>query len=419
MITINMLSTADNVPGQGVGSAYEEQVALVKKCKKFKVRINDPRDADIIHCHTVDLWNYFRMVNTKGTSVCYVHFLPDTLDGSIVLPGVAFSVFKEYVTIFYNSADHLVVVNPTFIEKLTEFGIDRDKITYIPNYVSKDTFYEEPKEKILKTRNEYGIKEDAFVVLGVGQVQTRKGVLDFIDVAKRNKDVTFVWCGGFSFGKITDGYDELKEVCENPPENVKFVGIIDRSKMNDMYNMADMLFMPSYNELFPMSILEAVNSHKPILLRDLDLYKDILFGKYLKGNNNDDFSFYINKLKTDKKLYKHCQEDSQAISEFYSKEHVLNMWIDFYTSIVKEKPKKKTVLTTNITDLIYTDTIFDPESNAQKKLIDAKRKRRKKRAAEIKKRHKKLAAETKKLKKLREKKKKDNDKLFYPFNIDK
>ena len=48
--------------------------------------------------------------------------------------------------------------------------------------------------------------------------------------------------------------------------------------------MADLLLMPSYNELFPMSILEAVNSEKPVLLRDLDLYRGILFGKYLYGN---------------------------------------------------------------------------------------------------------------------------------------
>ena len=73
-------------------------------------------------------------------------------------------------------------------------------------------------ENILK----YNISNDAFVVLGVGQVQTRKGVMDFIDVANKMPDTTFVWCGGFSFGRITDGYDELKKVYENPPKNVSF-----------------------------------------------------------------------------------------------------------------------------------------------------------------------------------------------------
>lgn len=331
-ISINMLSSADKVAGQGVGSAYLEQVSLVRDGASdlFDIYINSHKKCDIVHVHTVDLWNYFKM--RKGVSVCYVHFLPDTLDGSIKLPKFAFNVFKKYVTKFYNKADHLVVVNPIFIDDLVKFGIDRKKITYIPNYVSRDKFY---KKDVSDIRKKYNISDDAFVVLGVGQVQTRKGVVDFIDVANKMPDTTFVWCGGFSFGRITDGYEELKKIYENPPKNVIFTGIVPREEMNDMYNMADVLFMPSYNELFPMSILEAINSSKPLLLRDLDLYRDILFEKYLKGNNNDEFVSKLNDLKNDKKIYSKYSKLSNEISEFYSKEHVLEIWKEFYQSIVK------------------------------------------------------------------------------------
>lgn len=331
-ISINMLSSADKVAGQGVGSAYLEQVNLVREGASdlFDIYINSHKKCDIVHVHTVDLWNYFRM--NKGVSVCYVHFLPDTLDGSIKLPRFAFNVFKKYVTKFYNKADHLVVVNPIFIDDLVKFGIDREKITYIPNYVSREKFYKKDASLI---RKKYNISKDAFVVLGVGQVQTRKGVMDFIDVANKMPDTTFVWCGGFSFGRITDGYDELKKIYENPPKNVIFTGIVPREEMNDMYNMADVLFMPSYNELFPMSILEAINSSKPLLLRDLNLYKDILFEKYMKGTNNDEFVSKLNDLKNDKKLYDKYSKLSNEISEFYSKEHVLEIWKEFYQSIVK------------------------------------------------------------------------------------
>lgn len=331
-ISINMLSSADKVAGQGVGSAYLEQVNLVREGASdlFDIYINSHKKCDIVHVHTVDLWNYFKM--NKGVSVCYVHFLPDTLDGSIKLPKFAFNVFKKYVTKFYNKADHLVVVNPIFIDDLVKFGIDREKITYIPNYVSREKFYKKDASLI---RKKYNISNDAFVVLGVGQVQTRKGVMDFIDVANKMPDTTFVWCGGFSFGRITDGYDELKKIYENPPKNVIFTGIVPREEMNDMYNMADLLFMPSYNELFPMSILEAINSSKPLLLRDLDLYKDILFEKYMKGTNNDEFVSKLKDLKNDKKLYDKYSKLSNEISEFYSKEHVLEIWKEFYQSIVK------------------------------------------------------------------------------------
>lgn len=335
-IKINMLSNADKVDGQGVGSAYLEQVSLIRDELKddFEVVINDSKPADIIHCHTILPKYLWKMKRNKGVNVAYVHFLPDTLDGSIRLPKFALKVFKRYITYFYNTADYLIVVNPIFIEDLVSFGIKREKIQYIPNYVSKETFYKESDAKIKETKIKYGIQEDAFVVLGVGQVQTRKGVKDFIEVAKALPQLTFVWAGGFSFGKITDGYEELSEIYNNPPQNVKFLGIIPRLDMNDVYNIANVLFMPSYNELFPMAILEAINSQKPLLLRDLDLYKDILFEKYLKDVNNEGFIHKIEELRENQELYQDYSQYSHEISEYYSQDNVKDIWKKFYQSIV-------------------------------------------------------------------------------------
>lgn len=334
-IKINMLSSADKVAGQGVGSAYLEQVQLVKEKLSdiFDVTINGGIKYDIMHHHTVDPINYIKMKLTKGVNVAYVHFLPDTLDGSIKLPRIFFGVFKKYVTKFYKNADHLVVVNPIFKKDLIEYGIDENKITYIPNYVSKDKFYLKSEKEIKEIKRRYDIPSNKFIVLGVGQVQTRKGVKDFVEVAKQNPDLYFVWCGGFSFGKITDGYQELKAIWENPPQNVKFLGIIPREEMNDIYNICDVLFMPSYNELFPMSILEAVNLNKPILLRNLELYEDILFHKYIMGKNNEEFSSNLKKLSKDKEFYNEASNNSKYISNYYSKEHVSEIWKNFYLDI--------------------------------------------------------------------------------------
>lgn len=336
-IKINMLSSADKVAGQGVGSAYLEQVNLIKEGapELFEVYINSHKKTDIIHCHTIDLQNYFKMLFTKKPKIAYVHFLPHTLDDSIKLPKFIFNIFKKYVIWFYKKANYLVVVNPIFIDELVKYNINKDKIIYIPNYVNKKDFYKKSDKENLKIRKKLNIDKDKFVVLGVGQIQTRKGVTDFIKCAYELPNIEFVWCGGFSFGKITDGYDELKKIVDNPPKNVKFLGIVPRSEMNDMYNMADLLFMPSYNELFPMSILEASNSHTPVLLRDLELYKDILFNKYVKGNNALEFIKEIKKLSTDKDYYNKSVNYSKDISEFYDKDHVLEMWKNFYLKIHK------------------------------------------------------------------------------------
>ena len=345
-IRINMLSQATSVDGQGVGSAFIEQVALVKECEDiFEVEINSPKgNFEIYHMHTVNP-RYRMRFNKHHVNVAYVHFIPSTLDGSIKMNKLFFSVFKKYVISTYRAADEIVVVNPSFIPPLVDLKIPRENITYIPNFVDHEKFHKISEEERNALRDKYGIAHDAFVVMGCGQVQTRKGVLDYVEVAKRNPDKIFVWAGGFSFGKMTDGYKELKAIMDNPPENVKFIGIIPRAEMNGIFNMCDLLFMPSLSELFPMSILEAVNSAKPVLLRDLELYEEILFKDkdcYAVGSNVDEFDAQVKKLASDKSYYEHYSKGSVVISDFYSKEHVKNFWREYYPSILEKwKDKKK------------------------------------------------------------------------------
>lgn len=344
-LRINMLSQATSVDGQGVGSAFLEQVALVKECDDiFEVEVNSKKhNFHIHHMHTVNP-TYRMRLNKHHVNVAYVHFIPSTLDGSIKLNKAFFTIFKKYVISTYKKADEIVVVNPAYIPPLVDLGIKKENITYIPNFVDHEKFHLLNEEERNKIRDKYQIPHDKFVVLGCGQVQTRKGVLDYVEVAKRNPDKMFVWAGGFSFGKLTDGYKELKAIMDNPPDNVKFIGIIPRTEMNDIFNMSDVLFMPSLSELFPMSILEAVNSFKPVLLRDLDLYEEILFKDkdcYAIGKNVDEFDQEIKHLASDKSYYEKYSEGSKIISEFYSKEHVKNLWREYYPRVFKKWASKK------------------------------------------------------------------------------
>lgn len=337
--TINMVSQATSVKGQGVGSAYLEQVRLVREglSDKFEVFENVRMTADITHYHTI---NPSFFINKKrrcknGTSVCYVHFLPSTVDESLKLPKPARAIFYKYMIKFYSIMDHLVVVNPYFIDALEEYGIPRDRVTYIPNYVDTDKFHPLSKEKKAKIRQKLHIPEDKFTVMCAGQLQVRKGIFDFLECAKRLPDVQFVWAGGFSFGRLTDGYDELREIVKNPPKNVKFLGIVDREKMNLVYNAADVMFLPSFDELFPMTILEAMCVNIPILLRDIPIYNNILFDFYYRENDVDGFVRALEKLRDDKEYYRKGCENAKRGNEFYEKKHVLKMWDDFYTSILK------------------------------------------------------------------------------------
>ena len=93
--------------------------------------------------------------------------------------------------------EHLVVVNPMFIEDLVAAGIPREKVTYIPNFVNKEKWHPLPAEQVAQLRKEMDLAEDQFVVIGAGQVQKRKGIDDFIRLAEELPEITFIWAGGF------------------------------------------------------------------------------------------------------------------------------------------------------------------------------------------------------------------------------
>ena len=110
-IHINMLSGAEAAKGQGVASAYREQVNLIKQLDDFDVEINSrSSDFDIYHIHSPNLKYRLRM-NKKHLNIMYVHFIPAKNHESIKLPKLAEKIFDWYVENLYRKADELVVVN--------------------------------------------------------------------------------------------------------------------------------------------------------------------------------------------------------------------------------------------------------------------------------------------------------------------
>ena len=96
-LRINMLSSAETVKGQGVASAFREQVTLIQEMNDdFSVEINSKSsEFDIYHIHTVDLKYKLRM-NKKHLNIMYVHFVPSKNDGSLKLPKLFNWIFNKY-----------------------------------------------------------------------------------------------------------------------------------------------------------------------------------------------------------------------------------------------------------------------------------------------------------------------------------
>ncbi|NLR10559.1 MULTISPECIES: glycosyltransferase family 4 protein [Lactobacillaceae] len=339
MLKINMFSKADSVKGQGVGSAYNELMNLLATRLKddFQVTVNRYGRVDLTHYHTINPTYYLStFLPGRGRKIGYVHFLPETLEGSLKIPQPFRSLFYKYVIAFYRRMDHIVVVNPTFIPKLVAYGIPADRVTYIPNFVSRKEFYPVDADQKLALRQQYGYGAQKFTVLGIGQIQERKGLFDFIKLARNNPQIQFIWAGGFSFGRMTDGYAALKKVVDDPPANLSFPGIVPRERLVDYYNLADLFLLPSFNELFPMSVLEAFSTGTPVLLRDLDLYQAIIAGDYQPAQDYDEMNAQLHSLPNDPAALAHWRQQSLAAADRYSEEHLTEIWREFYTQQAKE-----------------------------------------------------------------------------------
>lgn len=341
MIHINMLTRADAVKGQGVMSATEEQISLVTEgLQGYEITTNGSimKPYDMTHLHTINPEFYLTAMGAgkQHPIIASVHFLPETLEKSISLPKPIKDIFYKYVLAFYKQADYLVTVNPRFIDDLVEYGIDKEKITYIPNFVSRDKFYKITEQSKAELRQSFGLNPDLFTIVAAGQLQMRKGVLEFIELAKTLPDMQFVWAGDFAFKGISEGRKEIMEQMENLPANVHFIGLVERERMNDFFNMGDVMLQLSFEELFPMTILESMNSNIPLLLRDLREYKPILFDFYLKANSEEEFRQHLIQLKEDTDYYQATVAKSRAGEQFYSKENVLKQWQAFYDRVAQE-----------------------------------------------------------------------------------
>lgn len=337
-ISVNMLSIADTVKGQGVETAYNELISLLNKYGKNDLDIvkNKGLDFDVLHLHTPNIASYLKQSFTKNTTLTYVHFLPNTLDGVLKMPKMFLNIYAWWVKKIYLESDYLVVVNPNYIEEMVKLGFDKDKIFYIPNIVSSDNFYVMSEKKKNLCRKKYGYSDDDFIIVSVGQLHKGKGVLDFIKLAKENPDIKFLWVGGFNFGKVMEGYSEIKEAYDNPPSNLRFSGIVDRKEVNVFCNISDVFFLPSYYESFALVVLEAANTEKPIILRDLYTYKDIYYDNVLYGKNNNDFIKYIRMLKDDKTQYRKYVNKTKKIKKMYNEKEIYKKWLYVYKTITNK-----------------------------------------------------------------------------------
>ena len=123
----------------------------------------------------------------------------------------------------------------------------------------------------------------------------RKGILDFVEVAKALPDYKFIW---FGYTPLVSIPKEVRDVINDHPNNVYFPGYVKGPIIEGAYLDCDCFFFASYEETEGIVVLEALASKANVLVRDIGVFDPWLIDKQdcYKANSNEEFIRYIDDI---------------------------------------------------------------------------------------------------------------------------
>jgi len=207
------------------------------------------------------------------------------------------------------------------------FGVNREKIKILPNWINIDRF--DPKKyKKGKLRRKLGIDEKKKVFLFIHRLSERKGAHHIARIAN---DIT-IDSSDTLFIVIGDGPYRDKLGCEIKKNRLnKYVKILGSAPNRDIakyYAVADVFIMPSDEAGFPRVLLECMTMNVPFVATDVGGVKDIVprNGKYhiVPRGNIEMFVKRVLDLLVDESP---CNL-REFIKEKYRKELVANKFIE-------------------------------------------------------------------------------------------
>ncbi len=336
-LTVNIVSeSVSSVQGHGVHTAYIETIRALKKYTDVKVvegRIGERVDSDVVHLHTIGSRVWSKLLQRGPKKVVSAHVVPDSFVGSLIMAKYWRFAASWYMWWFYNRADLLLAVSEEAKQDLIKIGVKRP-IEIMHNFIDT-TKYAKPTTPRHDIRKSLGIPDDAFVVIGAGQVQPRKRTDDFVSAAKKLPNVHFVWVGGIPFGMIAADNAGMKKMMDNKTANMHFAGIVPLEDMSSYYHAADLFWLPSEQETFGLVVIEAAASGLPILLRDIPDYADTFGAGALYATNVAGFVEKIESIRDDKVLRKTWQTHAKTIAQRFDSKTAAKQLADIYRRVVE------------------------------------------------------------------------------------
>lgn len=280
----------------GIGRAlYHQQRALELNGIEWTTNKHD--SYDVVHINTLfkKSYKFMRKCQKKGIPVItHAHSTKEDFRNSFRFWKLISIWFYHRLTKMYKNSTN--IITPSIYSKnlILGYNIIKCPIYAISNGIELERFnYDFSLDELEETRKKYNLNKK--VVIGIGLFFERKGLHDFIAVAKTMPDTSFIWLGE-KYKLLTT--HKINKAVKNKPGNVILPGYISGDEFKKIFKLSDCFFFPSYEETEGIVVLEALASKKPVVLRNIGVFEPWLTDKVncYKGNNNEEFRQLIIKV---------------------------------------------------------------------------------------------------------------------------
>lgn len=317
----------------GIGRALDHQKRALSGVNIEYTLDTDCIDYDILHINTygINSHNIVNKAKKMGKKVIYhAHSTEEDFRNSFIGSNQISPLVKKYLVSLYSKADYLITPTPYSKDLLKGYGITVP-IAAISNGIDVKRLAHS-KEKEEKFRNYFKVKKNHKVIICVGLYFERKGIVDFVELARKFPEYRFIWFGHTPMYSIPSMIRTI--VKEEHPTNVEFPGYIKGDVIEGAYLAADLFFFPSYEETEGIVILEALASKQQVLVRDIPVYKGWLKDKVncYMGKTNQEFTYLIEAL-VENKIPNICQAGYEVAKE-KSIEHIGSELKEVYEKVL-------------------------------------------------------------------------------------
>lgn len=322
----------------GVGKAIEHQQQLLSEYGK-NMLTNRFIYADIIHINSVfpDSIMIALLSKLLGKKViCFAHSTMEDFKNSFKGSDCIAPIFKKWITFCYNRGD--MIITPTMYSKslLMNYDIEPPIVAIsngIDNGYWNKAFVTGKEGRRLFTKK-YGLPYDKKIIISVGHYIERKGIIDFINLAKMMPDASFVW---FGYTNLNCVPNKIKVAIHNKPNNLYMPGFVESNELRQAYHSADAFCFMSREETEGIVVLEALSSGIPTLVRNIEVYDDWLIDgeSVIKCCTLDEYKYNLYRIfGNDKKKLVQNGLRVAAKKDYYA---IYNKYTELYELLLGEK----------------------------------------------------------------------------------